>query len=299
MRKFTSSIGGIFFLMAFLALSGLRCLPAGGGAPETEGQPEEGEQGVSIEGDTTQEGEGEPLSSAAFCAGDCGYVIVKVHPHDPGAFTQGLVYLDGSLYEGTGLVGQSTLRRVELETGRVLQQVSVPRPHFGEGITLFENRIYQLTWKTKTGFIYDKDTFEVLQEFSYNTEGWGLTHDDSRLIMSDGTDHLYFMDPYSLTVQSEILVHDASGPVSRLNELEWISGVIFANVWQTDIVVRIDPQSGQVLGRVNLSGLLSQADLRTNPDVLNGFAYDAEGDRLFVTGKYWPKLFEIRLTPAR
>jgi glutamine cyclotransferase len=223
------------------------------------------------------------------------YYIVNTYPHDPDAFTQGLVFEDGVLYEGTGLLGHSTLRRVELETGDILQIHELSDQFFGEGITIYGERIIQLTWQSNSGFVYDKDSFELLQEFSYSTEGWGITHDGTRLIMSDGTSTLHFLDPQTFAETGHVEVFDNDGPVTRLNELEYIQGEIYANVWQTDQIARIAPETGRVIGWVDLGGLLSAED-RTGPvDVLNGIAYDTQTDRLFVTGKLWPKLFEIEL----
>ena len=223
------------------------------------------------------------------------YQIVNVYPHDRGAFTQGLVFEDGSLYEGTGLYGHSTLRRVDPVTGDILQARALPAQFFGEGITICGDRIIQLTWQANVGFVYDKDTFELLREFSYPTEGWGITYDGQRLIMSDGTSTLYFLDPETFEEIGRVEVCDEDGPVALLNELEYIRGEIYANVWQTDRVASIAPETGQVTGWVELAGLLAEEDRVEPVDVLNGIAYDAETDRLFVTGKLWPKLFEIQL----
>jgi glutamine cyclotransferase len=226
---------------------------------------------------------------------DYSYQIVNVYPHDRGAFTQGLVYEDGVFYEGTGLRGESSLRRVRPETGEVLQLYSLPARYFGEGITIWGERIIQLTLNAGMGFVYDKNSFKLVGAFSYPTEGWGITHDETRLIMSDGTSVLYFWDPETYEEMGQIQVYDEFGPVIRLNELEYIRGRIYANVWQTDLVVIIDPQTGRVTGRIDLSGLLTPEDFAQPVDVLNGIAYDAERDRYFVTGKKWPKLFEIEL----
>jgi glutamine cyclotransferase len=225
------------------------------------------------------------------------YEVLNVYPHDPGAFTQGLIYTDGVLYESTGLNGRSSLRRVALETGEVLQRRDIPQEYFAEGLTLFDNRLIQLTWQNRVGFIYDKESFEPTDTFSYTTEGWGITHDGVQLIMSDGSPTLRFLDPQTFEVQREVQVTDNGAPVVRLNELEYVNGEVWANVWQTDLVARVDPQTGRVLSWVDLSGLLTPEE-RANADVLNGIAYDSAGDRLFVTGKLWPKLFEIRLIPA-
>jgi len=223
------------------------------------------------------------------------YNIVNTYPHDRNAFTQGLVFEDGVLYEGTGLLGCSTLRRVELETGEILQVHELPAQFFGEGITIYGNKIIQLTWQSNIGFVYDKNSFELLQEFNYSTEGWGITHDGTRLIMSDGTSTLHFLDPQTFEEIGQLEVFDNDGPVTRLNELEYIQGEIYANVWQTDRVARIAPETGRVIGWVELGGLLTAEDRSEPVDVLNGIAYDAMTDRLFVTGKLWPKLFEIEL----
>jgi len=223
------------------------------------------------------------------------YRIVRVYPHDPGAFTQGLVFTDGVLYEGTGLRGESTLRRVDLETGEVLQSYSLPPSYFGEGITIWDDRIIQLTWQEQTAFVYDKDSFELLHTFYLPTEGWGITHDETRLIVSDGTSTLYFLDPESLERIGQVQVYDDQGPVVKLNELEYVNGQVYANVWQTDRIAIIDPWTGQVTGWIDLEGLLEPADYGPGTDVLNGIAYDSKGGRLFVTGKRWPKLFEIEL----
>ena len=223
------------------------------------------------------------------------YSVVNTYPHDSNAFTQGLVFEDGALFEGTGLYGSSTLRRVELETGNIMQIHELPDQYFGEGITIYSSKIIQLTWKSHLGFVYDKDSFELLQEFDYPTEGWGITHDGERLIMSDGTSALYFLDPETLEEIGRIDVYDSDGPVTRLNELEYVQGEIYANVWQTDQIAMIAPHTGEVVGWIDMEGLLGPEDRTNHVDVLNGIAYDAATDRLFVTGKLWPKLFEIEL----
>jgi glutaminyl-peptide cyclotransferase len=223
-----------------------------------------------------------------------GYEIVRVFPHDPRAFTQGLQYLDGVFYEGTGQVGESTIRRVELDTGKVLQKRDVPPPHFGEGITVWKNELIELTWKSNVAFVYDKQTFEPRRTFKYQGEGWGLTQDATNLYMSDGSDELRVLDPATFAERRRIKVTLAGAPLKDLNELEWVKGEIFANVWQTDYIARIAPASGKVTGYIDLRGLLSASE-RASTDVLNGIAYDAARDRLFITGKWWPKLFEIKL----
>jgi glutamine cyclotransferase len=226
------------------------------------------------------------------------YTILRIYPHDRTAFTQGLVYLDGVLYEGTGLNGQSTIRKVRLENGEVLQQRALDPQYFGEGIAVWKNSLIQLTYTTGVGFVYDLATFERKRTFNYTGEGWGLTHDGTRLIMSDGTSSLRFLDPDTLKETGRVLVKDGGMPVEQLNELEVVKGEIFANVWQTSRVARIAPRTGDVTGWIDLSGLLDPRDA-AGTDVMNGIAYDAAGDRLFVTGKLWPKLFEIRIAPAR
>ncbi len=223
-----------------------------------------------------------------------GYQIQHVYPHDPKAFTQGLQYLDGVLYEGTGQVGQSSIRKVALETGKVLQKRDVPPPHFGEGITVWKSDLIELTWQTNVAFVYDKKTFEPRRSFKYSGEGWGLTHDATSLIMSDGTDELRVLDPATFAERRRIKVTAAGAPLRNLNELEFVKGEIFANVWQTDYIARIAPDTGRVAAYIDLRGLLTPGE-RANTDVLNGIAFDAEHDRLFITGKWWPKLFEIRL----
>jgi glutamine cyclotransferase len=224
------------------------------------------------------------------------YNIVNVYPHDAAAFTQGLVFEDGILYEGTGLYGQSTLRRVELETGTVKQVYDLPDQFFGEGITFFGDKIIQLTWLSGKGFVYDRNSFELLQEFEYTTEGWGITHNGSALIMSDGTATLYFLDPETFQTIGQIEVHDEE-PVALLNELEYIHGSVYANIWKEDKIAIIDPQTGQVMGWIDLTGINDSENQNTG-SVLNGIAYDQNGDRLFVTGKRWSKLYEIELVPT-
>ncbi len=248
------------------------------------------------------------IFALAFAAAACGpatqasgvpeytYQIVHTYPHDPGAFTQGLVYLDGVLYEGTGLEERSSIRKVKLETGEVLQKRDIAREYFGEGIVNWKDRLIEITWKAERGFLYDLATFAPKGQFEYPGEGWGLTQDGKRIIMSDGSAQLRFWDPETLKETGRITVTDEGKPLTQLNELEWVKGEVYANVWQTDRIARIDPATGKVAGWIDLTGLLRPADRTEQTDVLNGIAYDASGDRLFVTGKCWPKLFEIRLT---
>ncbi len=227
------------------------------------------------------------------------YRVVAEHPHDPGAFTQGLFFSEGHLYESTGQRGASSLRKVDLETGEVLQKRDLPAEFFGEGVVNWDDRIIGLTWTSGTGFVFDIDDFDERGRFAYSGQGWGLTQDGARLIMSDGTPQLRFLDPETLAETSRITVTLAGAPLPRLYELVWVEGEIFANVWLTNAIVRIEPASGQVTGIIDLTGLLSVADRAGgDTDVLNGIAYDPAAGRLFVTGKYWPKLFEIELVPA-
>jgi glutamine cyclotransferase len=223
------------------------------------------------------------------------YEIVNTYPHDPTAFTQGLVFQDGALVESTGLEGHSTLRRVELQTGRVLQSMDVPKFYFAEGMTLFAGKIYQLTWKGEKGFIYDPHTFQKTGEFNYTGEGWGLTHDADSLILSDGSEQIRFIDPNTYQVKRTISVLDHGRPLREINELEYVKGEIYANVWHDNRIARIDPQTGRINGWIDLSGLLRPGEAGSPEAVLNGIAYDEQRDRLFVTGKLWPKLFEIKL----
>ena len=225
------------------------------------------------------------------------YEVVNVYPHDPKAFTQGLIYLDGFLYESTGLYGQSTLRKVDLDTGEVLERIDLSPDYFAEGLTVWEDTLVQLTWREGTGFVYSLDDFSLLQRFTYPTEGWGLTQDGERLIMSDGTSTLFFFNPKTFLAEESVSVTYQGEAIQRINELEYVRGEIFANIWQTEQIIRIDPESGQVLGWVDLTGILPPEAREGDTDVLNGIAYDPEGERLFVTGKRWPQLFEIRLVP--
>jgi glutamine cyclotransferase len=225
-----------------------------------------------------------------------GYEVIATYPHDPRAWTEGLIFVDGTLYESIGREnGPAKLSRLELETGAVLQRCELPLDFYGEGTTIFGDAIYQLTWQSHVGFVYDRASFAFRRAWSYPTEGWGLTHDGTRLIMSDGTSALHFLNPETLEETGRIDAYDQNGPVIRLNELEYINGQIYANVWLTDRIARIDPQTGQVLGWIDLAGLLGPEDRQQPVAELNGIAYDAAQDRLFVTGKLWPKLFEIKL----
>lgn len=223
------------------------------------------------------------------------YQIINSYPHDPEAFTQGLIFDGGFLYESTGKRGRSTLRRVELETGNILQKYSLPTRYFGEGLALWKDKLIQLTWQGGVGFVYDNKTFDFLYKFFYSTEGWGLTHDNHRLIMSDGSSTLSFLNAETFQQVKQIQVHDNNKFISNLNELEYIKGEIYANIWLTNYIARISPETGQVKGWINLEGLLGEGVSASSAGVLNGIAYDDQQERLFVTGKYWPKLFEIKL----
>lgn len=224
--------------------------------------------------------------------------VVASYPHDSSAFTEGLLWRDGGFYESTGMEGQSSLRRVEFPSGKVVRKLKLPNDLFGEGLALSGNRLVQLTWQTRRGFVYDVNSFKLLREFSYPTEGWGMTSDGQSLIMSDGSDTLFFLDPQSFGPTRQLSVTLSGKPLRNLNELEWIDGQIWANVWQTNLIVRIDPASGKVISFLDLSGILSPSMLKNQSrpvDVLNGIAYDSASKRIFVTGKYWPRVFEIRV----
>lgn len=225
-----------------------------------------------------------------------GFEVVNTLPHDAKAFTQGLIFHDGSLIESTGQYGESTLREVELQTGKVLRKVDVPPQFFAEGAALLDGKIYQLTWTNGVGFIYDARTFERVGQFRYDGEGWGLTSDGRSLILSDGTNQLRFLDPAkNFSVVRTVSVSDRGRPLRELNELEYVKGEIFANIWHNDRIARIDPESGAVRGWIDLAGILPPGEAQSGEAVLNGIAYDEAGDRLFVTGKLWPKLFEIKV----
>jgi glutamine cyclotransferase len=221
------------------------------------------------------------------------YSVVNVYPHDSSSFTEGLAFDSGFLYESTGLYGNSTLRRVDLDTGTVLQLFSLPSQYFGEGIAVVGDNIVQLTWQSHSGFVYKKPSFALLNEFQYPTEGWGLTYDGSRLIMSDGTANLYFLDPVTFQKVGQVAVHDTE-PVNELNELEYINGTVYANIWRKEKIAVINPQDGQVTAWVDLTDIQDVKNQDPN-NVLNGIAYDAKGHRLFVTGKMWPHIYEINL----
>ena len=224
-----------------------------------------------------------------------GYQVVNIWPHDPHAFTQGLIFLDGNLVESTGQIGHSSLRSVELQTGKVLKKVDVPEPFFAEGAALLNNKIYQLTWEHQKGFIYDAQSFEKIGEFNYTGEGWGLATDGRSLLLSDGSNRIRFLDPDSFRVTKTIAVADGKTPINQLNELEYVNGEIYANVWHDDRIAVIDPENGRVKAWIDLTGLLQPGDVTDPEAVLNGIAFDQANNRLFVTGKLWPRLFEIKI----
>ena len=227
-----------------------------------------------------------------------GYRVVHAYPHDSGAFTEGLFYLHGFLYESTGLEGHSSVRKERIETGEVVEKHDLPPEYFGEGIINWKNQLIQLTYKSETGFVYDLASFAVQRKFEYPGEGWALTTDGKRILMSDGTPQIRFWNPDTLAETGRLTVTDNGQPLKNVNELEWVKGDIYANVWMTDRIAIIDPASGVVKSWIDLSGLLDASDRASGEvDVLNGIAYDAKTDRLFVTGKRWPKLFEIKLVP--
>ena len=242
-----------------------------------------------------------PLSAqAAEVVAHPGYKVVHIYPHSREAFTEGLFYAHGALYESTGMNGASFIRKLDLESGKVLQQISLDPEYFGEGIVSWGSRLIQLTWRTEVGFSYDLASLRRTGRFHYRGEGWGLTHDDHQLIMSDGSSTLRLLDPQSLQQTGSLSVTENGRPVPRLNELEWVKGRIYANVWLTRHIVVIDPRTGHVTADIDLGHLLPSSTPLANPtdDVLNGIAWDAEHDRLFVTGKCWPYLYEIKLLPA-
>ncbi|MGD0731512.1 MAG: glutaminyl-peptide cyclotransferase [Terracidiphilus sp.] len=245
------------------------------------------------------------LLALALCVAACApqyaadtYRVIHTYPHDPQAFTQGLIYLDGHLYESTGLEGKSSLRMVDLESGRVLQRQDVPSQYFAEGLTNWGSTLIQLTWENHTALVYDRFSFRLLRTFNYPGEGWGLTQDGKSLILSDGTPTLRFLDPATFRETRRVTVTDQGKPITELNELEFVHGQVYANIWHTDRIARISPATGRVLGWIDLTGLLPPSRRSSAEAVLNGIAWDHEHDRLFVTGKLWPNLFEIKIVPA-
>ena len=240
----------------------------------------------------------QPRTKAAVKTPRFSFRVVKAYPHDPTAFTQGLVFADGIFYESTGLNGESSLRKVKPETGAVIQKIPVENPYFAEGLALVGDELVQLTWRTQVGFVYDKTTFKRLRTFAYPTEGWGIAYDGKQLVMSDGSSRLFFLDPKTQKPLRSVEVTEGSVPVRELNELEFVHGELWANVWQTDLIARINPATGKVTAWIDLTGLLRLEARGPEGDVLNGIAWDKAGDRIFVTGKKWPWLFQIELVPA-
>jgi len=241
--------------------------------------------------------QGGSLESTTDLKGFHAHTFEVVHswPHDTTAFTEGLVFNNGALYESTGLKGLSSLRKVDLHSGKILKIVNIPHQYYAEGMTILHGKIFQLTWLNQKGFIYDQNTFRLLGEFNYDGQGWGLTNDGNSLIMSDGTNILRFLDPETFRVTRTVSVYDQNIPLTNLNELEYIKGEIYANIWNSDKIARIDPASGRISGWIDLSGLRPAESRKNQEAVLNGIAYDEAHDRIFVTGKFWPVLFEIRV----
>ncbi len=238
------------------------------------------------------------LVSSVILLADDSYRVLHTYPHDPNAYTQGLIYEDGHLYESTGLSGRSSLREVDLQTGKVIREHDLPSQYFGEGLTNWGNTLVQLTWQSHTGFVYDRATFHLIRTFHYSGEGWGLTQDGHNLILSDGTSSLRFLDPQTFQQVRSLPVTDHGKAVQQINELEYVRGEVYANIWFSNRIARISPKTGHVLGWIDLTGIIPVVEIRNDNSVLNGIAWDAGGDRLFVTGKLWPKLFEIRITPS-
>jgi glutaminyl-peptide cyclotransferase len=253
--------------------------------------------------DKEDTGGGQPDPAAVPAPQNIFWNVVNVYPHDSTAFTQGLVFHNNALYEGTGIEGKSTLRKVELKTGKPEKNLALDKTLFGEGITIFKDKIYQLTWKNQLVLVYNLADFSLVKKLNWPKEGWGITHDGTHLIVSDGSSNLYFVDPETFNIMKTIAVKNDKGAVEALNELEYINGFIYANVWQTDEIIQIDPASGLVKGRVDFSGLLQkyskenlqQTKYYDQSAVLNGIAYDSTGKRLFITGKLWPNIFEVKL----
>lgn len=236
-----------------------------------------------------------PITASDGQARQVAYAVVNSYPHDPTSFTQGLLWHDGEFYESTGQYGQSKLRSLEFPSGKVVKEISLSPEVFGEGLALVASRLIQLTWKSHRGFVYDLSNFRLMQEFSYETEGWGLTYDGKNLILSDGSSDLFYLDPETFKLVRKLAVRMNGQPIRELNELEFIDGEIWANVWQTDLILRIDPSTGVVTSFLDLNGILAPSDTTGTENVLNGIAYDAEHKRIFVTGKLWPRLFEIKV----
>jgi glutaminyl-peptide cyclotransferase len=239
------------------------------------------------------------IGAAAPGRADDSFQIIHTYPHDRGAFTQGLIYIDGHLYESTGLPGHSSLRMEDLETGKILQRTDLPASYFGEGLAAWGSTLIQLTWQNHIALVYDRFSFRELRTFQYAGEGWGLTEDGRNLILSDGTATLHFLDPATFREVRHVVVRWRGEPVAKLNELEFVHGEIYANIWYSDRIARISPATGKVIGWIDLSGLLPASERSDPGAVLNGIAYDSQHDRLFVTGKLWPEIFEIKVVPEK
>ena len=286
-------MNGLFRLILFLALIAVLVFPASVSHPgsTSAGEPSPAASPQAAAAPRPAPGAARPSTPIYTCK------IVNTYPHDPQAFTQGLVFDDGILYESTGLLGRSSVRKVDLKTGAVLHIHRLPAQLFGEGITVFGERLIQLTWRSGVGLVYDKRSFRLLEEFGYEGEGWGLTHDGRRLIMSDGTATLRFLHPETYGEIGRLTVFDGNGPVAGLNELEYVGGEVYANVWPTSRIARIDLATGRILAWVDLD-TVSRRNAAFNPDaVLNGIAHQPRGDRLFITGKLWPNLYEVKVVP--
>jgi glutamine cyclotransferase len=288
MSHASSSRGRSRASAAMIALSTLGFV----GTTGAFGACSEGERTSAVSSDSA-------ATSAPSAPKTPGYVfdVVAEYPHDTAAFTQGLLWHEGRLFESTGQVGTSNIREVTLASGKVVRQQDLETPHFGEGIVILGNTLYQITWQSGRAFTYDWKTFKRTGEFKYDGEGWGLTTDGTSIIMSNGSNVLIYRDPRTFTATKALEVKDQGNTVPQLNELEWVKGEIWANVWQRDSIARIDPATGEVKGWIDLTGILPQLDRTGKEDVLNGIAYDAATDKIHVTGKLWPKLYEIRLKP--
>ena len=280
-----------FYLFIFIVSTAIAC----NSATENTNKPAINSTNNSVANNTTAK------------VPEYSYEIVKTYKHDPNAFTQGLIFHDGALYEGTGgsrARGDdfySSLRKVALETGKVEKKFDLADDYFGEGITIMNGKIYQVTWREKTAFVYDLNDFKLLRELRYSGEGWGLTNDGTNLIMSDGTHVIRFMNPETFeTVRTITVLKENGKPLMNLNELEFIKGEIWANVWQEDEIIRIDPATGKLLGKINFEKLVDDATAGLpNAEVLNGIAYDEAADRIFITGKRWNKLYEVKIVPKK
>ncbi len=254
---------------------------------------------IRLYGDTIKEGNTSVTLISDKAPTEYTYRVIRAYPHDDRSYTQGLEYYEGYMYEGSGQYGESMLRKYKLETGELIQSYNLPNNVFGEGIVIFNQKIYQLTWQSRIAYEYDMNTFKLLRTFEFNTEGWGLTKYGNLLVMSDGSNRLYFLNPETFTEVKRLEVYNNIGPVTQLNELEYINGYLYANIYTTDDIVLINPTNGYVEGIVRLNNLLNKTKVKKNPDVLNGIAYDSKNNRLLVTGKYWPEIYHIEIIPKK